>query len=172
MSRASAAGYLEPMRPGFLLVTLALGPTAHADPHTWSADGACLGGVCTGVPLPDPDAWSAPFFVDGRAARRRTDAPAPFVDLIALTDPAGRVVIVSGIVDGRAPCLALRDELDGVLGRKALETSTDWWTWRGGQSLRIRKPLRVERLGSVLPEACVVDRLDPRFDQRTGTWKE
>jgi hypothetical protein len=140
---------------------------ASPDGSGWSAGGACLAGVCTGEPLRDPTAWAR----DG-ATWAIEVVPEGLVDLTVVLDPAAeRVVVVAAVLKGRAACERARDDLTAIVGRAPLETRRDWWTWKTGHSLRIHPTLVPRRFpDTVLVEACVVDRVDPRFDEGRGVW--
>ena len=145
-------------------------PTPDEPPGIWSRGGQCLGGVCTGEPLAAPADWKLEATEGQQVIHRAKEPPSPLADLGAGVDSrTGRVAVVLAVLKGRGPCQAARDQLTELVGEPH-EISRDWWSWDGGQSLRIRETIR---LGDrVLMGACTLDRMDPRFDDREGTWTE
>ena len=162
---------IRPLQLIALLLVLG-GPALAGDPQPgpWSRGGDCLGGVCTGVQL-DLDGWTLIATEEEQAIHRAKKAPAPLEELTASVDTrTGRVALVYGILKGREACLAAKGQLAGMVG-EPFETSVDWWTWKkSGHSLRIHETVRIG--DRVLFGACTLDRLDPRFDDREGTWSE
>jgi hypothetical protein len=140
----------------------------------WTEGGRCLAGICTGEPLDDPSAWERVEVVPGGELHRLVELPEPWVELGVMVDTrSGRVALVSGWLQGREACEAARDSLDAMVEKKGLETSVDWWTWKTGQSVRLHPRSTPRRAPTrVILEACEIDRMDPRFDDRTGQWDE